>query len=56
MNVSTAYLCEDCSQIREGAPYGVCQACGSKAIQSVARLLTSPEEKKAWLMLIRAIT
>lgn len=52
MNLKTAYLCQDCYHIQDRAPRGVCQVCGSQNIQSVARLLTSPEEKEAWLTLI----
>ena len=49
----TAYLCGACLFITNCAPHGVCRFCGSSAVRAVAELLLSPEERQAWIDLVR---
>jgi hypothetical protein len=54
MKVTRAYLCYSCKEVNDGAPAGVCQACGSAHISPLDWLTRPASERRRWLKRIRA--
>ncbi|GEM_PF-2590458 len=48
MNLATAYLCEGCGNIQDGAKRGACEGCGSEKVVALAWRLRDRIELKLW--------
>lgn len=53
MKLSVAYHCQDCQEIFERAPRGVCPRCASHEVASLSWLVKSAAERAAWFTRIR---
>lgn len=53
MKLSVAYHCQDCQEIFDRAPHGVCPRCASREISSLSWLVKSAAEREAWFERIR---
>jgi len=49
MKLWNAYLCHNCREVFEGAPYGNCSACRSGSIYPLGWLALAEEDRTQWL-------